>query len=65
MYDATTMIKFKQELDSIRLAYTIGVFSKQYARNKFRNLYAYTFGILSGIYREMSFGNFEECFEED
>ena len=65
MYDATTMIKFKQELDSIRLAYTIGVFSKQYARNKFRNLYAYTFGIFSGIYREMSFGNFEECFEED
>ena len=64
MYNTTTMIKFKQELDSICLAYTIGVFSKQYARNKFRNLYAYTFGVFSGIYREMSLCNFEECFEE-
>lgn len=63
--NATTMIKFKQELDSIRFAYVIGVFSKEYARNKFRNLYAYTFGVFSGIYREMAFGDFEECFEEE
>ena len=64
MYNTTTMIKFKQNLDSIRLAYNIGVFSKEYAKNKFRLLYAYTFGVYSGIYREMMFGDFEECFEE-
>lgn len=56
------MQKFAQELYSIRLAYTIGVFSKEYARNKFRNLYAHTFGVFSGIYREMFVCNFEEYF---
>lgn len=56
--------KFKQNLDSIRLAYNIGVFSKEYARNKFAHLYAETFGIFSGIYREMNLCDFEECFTD-
>ena len=56
--------KFRQELYSIRLAYKIGVFSKEYARNKFAILYAKTFGAYSGICREMALGNYEECFEE-
>ena len=54
--------KFTQELYSIRLAYNIGVFSKEYARNKFALLYANTFGGVSGIYREMALCDFEECF---
>lgn len=56
------MNKFRQELYSIQLAYKIGVFSKEYARNKFAHLYAETFGIFSGIYREMNLCDFEECF---
>lgn len=56
------MKKFQQELHSIKLAYKIGVFSKEYARNKFAILYARTFGVYSGIYREMALVNFEECF---
>ena len=56
--------KFSQELYSIRLAYNIGVFSKKYARNKFARLYAETFGVASGIYREMALGDFEECFRD-
>lgn len=56
------MKKFRQKLESIKLAYNIGVFSKEYARNKFANLYAETFGVCSGIYREMRLGDFEECF---
>ena len=56
------MQKFRQNLESIKLAYNIGVFSKEYARNKFARLYAETFGGNSGIYREMSLCNFEECF---
>lgn len=59
-----TMKKFRQDLESIRLAYSIGVFSKEYARNKFRILYAQTFGVYSGIYREMSLGDWEECFQD-
>lgn len=61
MYDTATMIKFSQNLDSIKLAYKIGVFSHQYAINKIALLYANTFGIYSGIYREMAINNFEEC----
>ena len=56
------MQKFRQNLESIRLAYNIGVFSKEYARNKFAILYAETFGGCSGIYRGMRLGDFEECF---
>lgn len=56
------MEKFKQNLESIKLAYNIGVFSKEYARNKFAHLYAETFGVYSGIYREMRLCDFEECF---
>lgn len=62
MYNTVEMIKFKQDLDSIKLAYKIGVFSYQYAKNKMRNLYAQTFGVCSGIYREMMLGDWEECF---
>lgn len=65
MIDAITMNKFTQELYSIRLAYTIGVFSREYALNKFRNLYARTFGVFSAIYNEMNMFNIEECFEEE
>ena len=61
MYNTVEMKKFKQDLDSIKLAYRIGVFSHKYAINKVRHLYAKTFGICSGIYWEMAFGNFEEC----
>lgn len=64
MYDRTTMIKFRQNLDSIKLAHKIGVFSHKYAINKIRRLYATTFGIYSGIYRELALGNFEECLED-
>lgn len=64
MYYGINMKKFKQDMDSIRLAYRIGVFSKEYARNKFRYLYARTFGGFSDIYREMQFGEWEECFED-
>lgn len=53
--------KFLQNLHSIKLAYSIGVFSENYARMRMRDLYARTFGVFSGIYREMSFCNFEEC----
>ena len=56
------MQKFRQNLESIKLAYNIGVFSKEYARNKFARLYAETFGGNSSIYREMALGDFEECF---
>ena len=56
--------KFSQELYSIRLAYNIGVFSKEYARNKFALLYARTFGGAYGIYREMALCDFEECFRD-
>lgn len=56
------MQKFRQNLESIKLAYNIGVFSKEYARNKFAYLYAETFGVCSSIYREMRLCNFEECF---
>ena len=51
------MQKFRQNLESIKLAYNIGVFSKEYARNKFARLYAETFGgnwgamLLTGIKR--------------
>lgn len=55
--------KFQQNFYSINFAYKIGVFSKKYARRKFMLLYANTFGVCSGIYREMAFFNFEECFE--
>lgn len=55
-------LKFWQDKYSIRLAYEIGVFSKEYAIHKFAKLYADTFGIFSGIYRELSLGEFEECF---
>ena len=64
MYDAKAMRKFTQELYSIRLAYAIGVFSYEYARNKFAHLYAETFGVCSGIYREMQLSNWQPCFEE-
>ena len=57
------MQKFNRDLESIRLAYKTGVFSKEYARNKFARLYAETFGVFSGIYREMLLCDFEECFE--
>lgn len=57
------MDKFKQDLESIRLAYSIGVFSREYARNKFALLYANTFGAASGIYMEMCLSDFEPCFE--
>ena len=53
---------FKQNLESIKFAYNIGVFSKEYARNKFARLYAEIFGSNSSIYREMALGDFEECF---
>ena len=56
------MSKFKQNLCSIKLAYKIGVFSREYARNKFAHLYAETFGTFSDIYREMVLCDFEECF---
>ena len=56
--------KFSQELYSIRLAYNIDVFSKKYARNKFARLYAETFGVASGVYREMALCDFEECFRD-
>lgn len=56
------MKKFQQEWNSINLAYKIGVFSKEYARNKYAILYAKTFGVASGIYRELALVNFEECF---
>lgn len=59
------MQKFRQNLESIKLAYNIGVFSKAYARNKFARLYAETFGVASGIYREMALCDFEECFSND
>ena len=65
MYDRIAMQKFKQDLYSIRLAYTIGVFSYEYARNKFAILYANTFGVYSAIYREMILSNFAPCFEEE
>lgn len=55
-------LKFQQDKYSIRLAYKIGVFSKKYAKCKFAKLYADTFGVFSGIYMEMSLGEFEECF---
>ena len=58
------MQKFRQNLESIKLAYNIGVFSKEYARNKFARLYAETFGGNSGIYREMALGDSEECFRD-
>ena len=58
------MQKFRQNLESIKLAYNIGVFSKKYARNKFALLYARTFGVASGIYREMELCDFEECFRD-
>ncbi len=54
--------KFIQDLYSIRLAYNISVFSKEYARNKFALLYAKTFGVCSSTYYEMRLCNFEECF---
>lgn len=56
------MQKFRQNLESIKLAYNIGVFSKEYARNKFAHLYAETFGVCSSVYREMMLCDFEECF---
>ena len=62
MYDYENMRKFCQNRDSIKLAYTIGVFSKEYARNKFARLYAETFGAFSAIYRELVLCDFEECF---
>ena len=62
MIDTTVRNRFEQELYSIRLAYTIGMFSKKYALNKFRNLYAKTFGVISAIYNEMSYNNFEDVF---
>lgn len=55
-------LKFQQDKYSIRLAYEIGVFSKEYAKRKFAILYADAFGVFSGIYMEMSLGNFKECF---
>lgn len=55
--------KFSQELYSIRLAYNIGVFSKEYARNKFALLYARTFGGASGIYREMALATLKSVSE--
>lgn len=64
MYDTATMIKFRKDLNSIKLAYKIGVFSHKYAINKIALLYANTFGIFSGIYREMAISNFEECLED-
>ena len=62
MYYGIDMKKFRQDFDSIKLAYSIGVFSKEYAKNKFRNLYAQTFGVCTGIYREMCLGDWEEPF---
>lgn len=64
MYDAIVMTKFSQDLNSIKLAYKIGVFSRKYALNKIRRLYSTTFGIYSGIYRELALCNFEECLED-
>lgn len=55
-------LKFQQDKYSIRLAYEINVFSKEYAKRKFAKLYADTFGIFSGIYRELNMDEFEECF---
>jgi len=65
MYDAIAMKKFRENLYSIRLAYKIGVFSYEYARNKFAHLYANTFGVFSDIYREMMLSNWQPCFEEE
>ena len=53
--------KFLQSKHSIRLAYSIGVFSESYAKKRMRDLYAITFGVFSGIYREMAFCDFVEC----
>lgn len=53
--------KFTENLYSIRFAYSIGVFSESYAKKRMRDLYAITFGVFSGIYREMAFGDWEEC----
>lgn len=64
MLNKEEMRKFQQDLYSIRLAWQIGVFSYEYARNKFARLYAQTFGVFSGIYREMMFSDFAPCFEE-
>lgn len=52
---------FSQNLHSIKLAYRIGVFSKEYAINKISRLYAQTFGVCSAIYQEMTLDNWEEC----
>ena len=56
--------KFYKELYSIRLAYNIGVFSKEYARNKFALLQARTFGGAFVIYREIALCDFEEWFRD-
>ena len=64
MYDKKVMLKFRQDMHSIKLAYKIGVFSYEYAKNKFRRLYAETFGVFSGIYYEMALGDWQECFED-
>lgn len=59
--DKKAMLKFKQDYESIKLAYRIGVFSYKYAINKIRILYAKTFGVYSGIYQELALCDFEQC----
>lgn len=62
MLTKTEQKAFLQAKHSIRLAYSIGVFSEDYAKKRMRDLYARTFGTFSGIYREMVFGDWKECF---
>ena len=61
MFTPVEQKKFTENLYSIKLAYSIGVFSESYAKKRMRDLYAITFGVFSGIYREMSLGDWEEC----
>lgn len=48
--------------DSVVSAYNAGVFSKEYAVNKLRNLCASYYGVYSGIFYELSMTDFEEIF---
>ena len=56
------MDNFAQDIKEVRMRYRRGLCSEANARQAFAEIYAETFGIASGIYREMRLGDFEECF---
>lgn len=52
------LAKFCQSAHSVKLAYKIGVFDREYAMNKLAILYATFFGCFTGSYREAMLSDF-------